>query len=114
MFTIDVLKDFLSDVPAQKKKLEDLTAAYVAGNLAGLEAIVFDEEEMAKFPKMMEILLDRRNQDWVPKIEKRIAAGNVFIAVGAAHLIGEKGVVKLLEKKGHSVKRVGVPQSAQD
>ena len=47
-----------------------------------------------------------RNADWIPKLEKLFDKGDVFVAVGADHLIGDRGVVSLLTKRGFIVKRV--------
>ena len=47
-----------------------------------------------------------RNRDWIPKLDKMLASGDVFIAVGADHLIGDKGVVALLKAQGYTVTRV--------
>ena len=51
-------------------------------------------------------MLDVRNQRWIPKIEKAIAAKPTFIAVGAAHLGGKNGVVSLLRAKGYKLKPI--------
>jgi uncharacterized protein YbaP (TraB family) len=59
---------------------------------------VFDEIEQ-------EILV-KRNQNWIDPIEKFIKAGQTFIAVGAAHLPGQVGVIELLRKKGYTVSPV--------
>jgi hypothetical protein len=48
-------------------------------------------------------MLDNRNLNWIPVIEKNIAEKPSFIAVGSGHLGGEKGVVKLLRAKGYKV-----------
>ncbi len=53
-----------------------------------------------------DILVFSRNRDWIPKLEKLFAQGDVFVAVGADHLIGDKGVIKLLEARGFTAKRV--------
>jgi uncharacterized protein YbaP (TraB family) len=51
-------------------------------------------------------LVFSRNRDWIPKLEKLFAQGDVFVAVGADHLIGDKGVIKLLEARGFTAKRI--------
>jgi uncharacterized protein YbaP (TraB family) len=38
--------------------------------------------------------------------EPILARGNVFMAVGALHLIGDEGLVELLRKKGYTVTAV--------
>ncbi len=35
-----------------------------------------------------------------------LARGSVFVAIGADHLYGEKGVLRLLQKQGYRVTRV--------
>lgn len=47
--------------------------------------------------------LDNRNKNWIPKIKNYLSQGKTFIAVGAAHLGGENGVIRLLEKEGFTV-----------
>jgi len=49
-------------------------------------------------------ILDKRNQNWIPIIEKAAHDKSTFFAFGAAHLAGEKGVVSLLRAKGYTVK----------
>ena len=47
--------------------------------------------------------LDNRNKNWIPKIKNYVSQGKAFIAVGAGHLGGENGVIRLLEKEGFTV-----------
>jgi len=60
----------------------------------------------AEIKKLDERLLDERNLRWIPQLEKMFAAGNVFVVVGADHLSGAKGVVKLLTAKGFKAERL--------
>jgi len=48
-------------------------------------------------------LLADRNLDWIPKISKAMTEKPTFFAVGAGHLGGNKGVIKLLKAKGYKV-----------
>lgn len=50
-----------------------------------------------------EKLLDERNTNWIPVIEKNIRATPSFIGVGSGHLGGKKGVVNLLRAKGYKL-----------
>lgn len=50
-----------------------------------------------------EKLLDERNTNWIPVIEKNIRVAPSFIGVGAGHLGGKKGVVNLLRAKGYKL-----------
>jgi uncharacterized protein len=50
-----------------------------------------------------EIMITARNKVMVARGEKILAKGNAFIAVGALHLPGEKGLVELLRKGGYTL-----------
>jgi uncharacterized protein YbaP (TraB family) len=60
-----------------------------------------DIEKLGEF-----ILLYNRNRNWVQKLKTIMSEKSVTIAVGAGHLAGEKGVIKLLRKEGYTVKPV--------
>ncbi len=51
-------------------------------------------------------LLTKRNQNWIPKIIAAAKKGSTFVAVGAMHLPGEAGVLRLLESEGYTVKAI--------
>jgi len=53
-----------------------------------------------------EVLVYSRNRDWIPKLQKLFAQGDVFVAVGADHLLGDKGVIALLRKQGFTATRI--------
>ncbi len=46
-----------------------------------------------------------RTRSWVPELEELFAEGRVFVAVGAAHVRGPKGLAALLRARGWSVTR---------
>ncbi len=63
----------------------------------------FISKSSAENPDFKSDLLDTRNKNWIPKIEKIIAEKSRFIAVGGAHLGGKNGVINLLKGKGYKV-----------
>lgn len=89
-----------SDVEETKKLVED----YKLENLEGLYKKATAENVMnAKAKKYM---LDERNGNWVKILPEMMKKESVFVAVGAAHLVGEEGVINLLRKAGYKVKPV--------
>ena len=56
--------------------------------------------------QMDDLMVFQRNAAWIPELEKIFATGDAFIAVGADHLIGDKGVVSLLRGRGFTVTRI--------
>ena len=72
-----------------------------------------DVEALYKFttssPELMDAqndLLTKRNNNWIPVMQKNMEAKACFFAVGAAHLGGDIGVIALLRKQGYTVKPV--------
>ena len=56
------------------------------------------------FEEVNQSLLIGRNEDWEPKMNALIdGKQNVVIAVGAAHLSGESGVLRALERAGYTL-----------
>lgn len=54
--------------------------------------------------KYNDLLLTSRNKNWVAQLKKIMKNESVFVAVGAGHLIGDDGLIKLLKKAGYKVK----------
>lgn len=88
---------------------EDLTRQYLAGDLAAIHASM-EKQSKDMDPRFVEVFLlrfnDARNRTMVERMAPRLAAGGAFIAVGALHLPGEKGLLSLLAEQGYSVSRV--------
>lgn len=51
-------------------------------------------------------ILVKRNILMAKRMESRLNSGGMFVAVGALHLQGPKGLVALLRRQGHTVTRV--------
>ena len=64
---------------------------------------MMDDENNKTTAKHQDILLKNRNINWIPRIEEYAKAQPTFFGVGAGHLAGEYGVIKLLRKAGFTV-----------
>ena len=59
------------------------------------------------FNRMTQLLLEDRNRAWVDTLVAQTVPGDrVFVAVGAAHLPGEIGVLQMLEREGFTIERL--------
>lgn len=65
-----------------------------------------DEKVEEASEKMMADLVDVRNDNWMKKIPTMIKEEPSLIAVGALHLVGEKGLINQLRDMGFTVKPV--------
>lgn len=58
------------------------------------------------------VLSEKRNKAMAEYAEKALLSGEkTFICVGAAHIIGEGGVVEILSQKGYTVKTIRIPKA---
>jgi len=97
-----MLKETLQEITSFKKILTEMTDAWKTGDTKKLDELILDA--MRQFPQIHKKLLIDRNKEWAAKIEKLLAEGkNLFVVVGAAHLVGKDSVVDLLSKKGLKV-----------
>ncbi len=85
-------------------QFSDLVKAYKSENLNQL-ATTMEEEAEGDF---MDVLLYDRNRNWIPLMVKMMQKERVFFGVGAGHLAGEKGVVRLLEAEGYRLRPIPV------
>jgi uncharacterized protein YbaP (TraB family) len=91
-----------AEAAAELAKIKD---AWLAGDVAGLEALFKDTQDES--PKMLDIMLNNRNASWIPKIDEMLKGkDDALIVVGAAHLVGKKGVLELLKAKGYTVEQL--------
>ncbi len=79
-----------------------LTATYFEADLKKM--LKLSEKYIEEYESgEMTYLTDDRNLRWLPAIEEAIGRQSTFIAVGALHLPGEKGLIQLLKAKGYKV-----------
>ena len=60
----------------------------------------------ALWAKLRVKLLDDRNDLMAPRIDAEAREKSVFVAVGAAHLAGKRGLLAQLQKAGYTLKRL--------
>jgi uncharacterized protein YbaP (TraB family) len=85
--------------------LEDLVDLYVQGDLEGMLALTA-EESMSSEEAQLEFensLILKRNRVMTQRMEKIIKEQSAFVAVGAAHLGGENGIITMLRILGYTV-----------
>jgi uncharacterized protein YbaP (TraB family) len=58
------------------------------------------------FQRMNERMLYARSEQMVARMQEHLQAGGALVAVGALHLTGERGILRLLEKRGYTITRV--------
>lgn len=101
----ELIKSVRNKLVNDKKELIEALNVYEKEDLNGIMQ-VFEKSENAMVSKYNDQLVDNRNHNWIPKIEKEIALKPTFFGVGAGHLVGKNGVILLLRKQGYTVEPV--------
>ncbi len=85
--------------------VDRITAAYFAQDFKQLEAVLEEEleGECAASPEEEAALLDNRNHNWIGMMPDMMTEKPTLFVVGAGHLCGDQGVLKLLEGLGYTV-----------
>ena len=85
--------------------VDRITSAYFSQNFQQLESVLEEEMEgtCAATPEEEAALLDDRNHNWIKLMPDIMAEKPTLFVVGAGHLCGEQGVLKLLEGLGYTV-----------
>jgi uncharacterized protein YbaP (TraB family) len=92
-----MLKSTIKEAQDMKKDLGELVDAWNTGNSGKLEKLV--KEAGDEGTALNKKLITDRNERWVPQIEDLLKQDKpALVIVGAAHLVGNQGVVELLKK----------------
>ncbi len=95
--------NMIGNIDEQKVEFNRMVAFYRNQDLKALYKLMIESPEMLG---SQELLLDRRNQHWIPVMESAMKKSPTFFAVGAGHLPGNNGVIELLRKQGYTVNPV--------
>jgi len=89
-----------------KDLITRVQTAYTSGDPASLEKIMQEQDDVGS-KSLEKKLLDDRNVAMTAKIEDYLKGKeSIFVVVGAAHIIGDKGIAKQLRDKGYKVDQV--------
>jgi uncharacterized protein YbaP (TraB family) len=108
---IAMLGNALANRERLPKLMERMVDMYLKRDLAGLYRISqtddADDAAMKRLSQaIMQRLLDERNVRMAERADALLKSGGVFIAIGALHLYGERGVLALLANRGYRVSRI--------
>ncbi len=96
-----MLVQYIDSAAITSKQTQKLVVAYLSQNLKTLEELVTKSEPGLE--KYTDILLTNRNKDWVNQLQVIGKTKSFIAAVGAAHLVGNAGVLQLLKNAGYTV-----------
>jgi uncharacterized protein len=90
----------VSDMHDVGSETQSVVTAWRSGDAAKLAALLSDEYK--SFPNLYRVLVTERNKRWVPQIEQLLHGNqDVFVVVGALHLVGDGGLLELMRHDGY-------------
>jgi uncharacterized protein YbaP (TraB family) len=100
-----MLAETLKEISTATGTVIKLADAWRSGDLEALERLAL--QDLKQEPEIYHRLLVERNKNWLPKIEALFnRPGRAFVVVGAAHLVGQDGLLQLLRAKGYAVEQL--------
>jgi hypothetical protein len=106
-----MLRHTLEQRDALAAMIEPTLQAWLRRDLAGIRSV--NARIAARYPAMAphyrvfeRHLVEHRSVTMAHRLHLRLRAGGVFVAVGATHLYGDEGLLRLIERQGYRVSRV--------
>ncbi|MBC6419176.1 MAG: TraB/GumN family protein [Prochloron sp. SP5CPC1] len=101
----DLLLQTLLELDTLETYFNNLITAWFNGDLAEFTALFL--ASFADYPDLKEKFLTQRNRNWLPIIEFLLQQKKDYlVVVGAGHLLGEEGLIQLLENRGYLIEQV--------
>ncbi|WP_333810495.1 TraB/GumN family protein [Flavobacterium sp.] len=101
----ELVKMAKSNLEKDKAEIGKMMEIYKSKDLEGMLKMMDDSNNKIT-SENQEVLLNNRNKNWIPVMIKTMKEKPTFFGVGAGHLAGEEGVIKLLRKQGFKVEAV--------
>jgi len=90
-------------IPDMIKRIQ---AAYISADPNALQKIMEEVTDMGS-KSLTKKLLDDRNVTMATRLDEYLKGKEpIFVVVGAAHIIGDKGIAKMLRDKGYKVDQI--------
>jgi hypothetical protein len=101
------LKYTLKDLESTGKHLDEIMAAWHQGDAERLNALLMEAfNENKELSPLKKKLIDDRNKKMASRIEEFLNTEQTyFVVVGAGHLVGNEGLLRILSKK-HTLKQL--------
>jgi len=99
-----MLRETAGELERIDKNVKDIVESWLKGDGERLAALLL--AGMRQYPKLQQKLVIERNRRWLDQIAKLVEQGsNAMVVVGAAHLVGQEGIVDMLKARGLSVEQ---------
>lgn len=109
-----MIDGYVNDYESSVTEMKELYAAWKKGDVSELEKKLFEsdtseltEEQIQMVNSYNQSLITDRNYGMVRALEQYMSENkNVFCVVGLGHVIGNEGIISLMEKKGYNIEKL--------
>ena len=101
----DLIRMAEDNLEYDKTNFAKMLEVYKEENISEMLEMM-DDENHQTVAEHQDVLLEKRNKNWISKITEYAKDQPTFFGVGAGHLAGNNGVINLLREAGYSVSAV--------
>lgn len=105
---VELLMCFVDNLDYQRLMAEELKKAFFSQNLKSIEQLTEEKrnDQCDSSPEEDSLLIYGRNASWLAQMPDIMLRKSTLFVVGAAHLVGEKGILEGLRQLGYKVEAV--------
>ena len=98
----------LKDLRLLGRELDRMIRAWTSGDIKSVESIMTKNmTEDGRLSSVYEKLIYERNRNMASRIEDLLKEKETcLVVVGAAHLVGSRGIIEILKEKGYLVEQL--------
>ena len=100
----NIVMESLESFEKDKLEFKKLQKLYATENIGEMMPLM--KEQSPEFLKFEDLFLTNRNKNWIPKLIEAFHSKSCFVAVGAAHLFEENGILNLLRQEGFTIEPI--------
>lgn len=99
-----MLRQTLTELDLLTKGVDQLVQSWLSGDVRAVEDLLL--AGMKEYPAVYRKVVVDRNRHWLPDLINMLEQGEkALVVVGAAHLVGNDGLIELLKQRGYSVEQ---------
>ena len=100
-----LIRHGIEELQTLKQQVDALIASWEAGDTRGLETLLM--ENLRAFPTIYQTLIVKRNRRWLQPLLRLLRTDDsTMVIVGAAHVVGNQGLLKLLAQRGCTIEQL--------
>ncbi|MBL1259014.1 MAG: TraB/GumN family protein [Thiotrichaceae bacterium] len=105
---VAMLKQTLQDMESAETYFDAMLNTWQAGDVLALDQLVVDETmKSTEISELNRVMITDRNRSMADGVDAMLRGGcHCFVVVGAGHLGGEQGMIKLLQLKGYRAEQL--------